>query len=86
MNKKRNYKKEYANYQGKPEQVANRVKRNKARSEAVKDGRVKKGDNRDVDHIKPLRSNGSNSKKNTRIVPKSVNRASNGKRGGRKKK
>lgn len=75
-----------AKYNAKPEQVANRVKRNKARREAIKDGRVKKGDNRDVDHVKPLRSGGSNAKSNTRVVSKSSNRARNGGLGGRKPK
>jgi hypothetical protein len=71
----RNYKKEYANYQGKPEQIKNRAKRNKARAEAMKDGRVKKGDGKDVDHKKPLSKGGSNHKSNTRVVSKSTNRS-----------
>ncbi len=44
----RDYKKEYKNYQGKPEQIEKRASRNAARSEMVKEGRVKKG--QDVDH------------------------------------
>ena len=71
----RNYKKEYANYQGKPEQIKNRAKRNKARAEAMKDGKVKKGDGKDVDHKKPLSKGGSNHKSNTRVVSKSTNRS-----------
>lgn len=71
----RDYKKEYANYQGKPEQIKNRTKRNQARSEAMKDGRVKKGDGKDVDHKKPLSKGGSNHKSNTRVVSKSTNRS-----------
>ena len=82
---KRNYKKEYANYHSKPEQKKNRAKRNKARADAIKDGRARKGDGKDVDHKKPLRSGGSNSKKNTRVVSKSSNRSRNGGKGGRKK-
>jgi len=35
---KRNYKKEYANYQGKPAQKVNRAKRNAARSTLKKSG------------------------------------------------
>ena len=35
---RRNYKKEYANYHGKPKQVANRSSRNSARRTAVKAG------------------------------------------------
>ena len=71
----RNYKKEYENYQGKPEQIKNRAKRNKARAEAVKDGRASKGDGKDVDHKKPLSKGGSNTKSNTRVVDKSTNRS-----------
>lgn len=46
----RNYKKEYANYQGKPEQIARRSSRNKARRAAVAAGKAKKGDGKDVAH------------------------------------
>lgn len=82
--KKRNYKKEYKNYHSKPEQRKNRSKRTVARRQAEKDGRVKKGDGKDLDHKKPLRSGGSNAKSNTRVRSRSANRADNGKRGGRK--
>lgn len=80
----RNYKKEYANYHSKPEQRKNRSKRTVARRQAEKDGRVKKGDGKDLDHKKPLRNGGSNAKSNTRVRSRSANRADNGKRGGRK--
>lgn len=55
-----------------------RAARNKARREAIKDGRVSKGDSRDIDHKKPLRNGGSNAKSNTRVRSKSSNRADNG--------
>ena len=84
MASKRNYKKEYKNYHSKPEQRKNRSKRTVARRQAEKDGRVKKGDGKDLDHKKPLRSGGSNAKSNTRVRSRSANRADNGKRGGRK--
>ena len=80
MTKKRVYKKgapgsEYDAFHGKPEQVANRAARNKARAEAVKDGRVKKGDSsREVDHVRPLSKSGSTSKSNTRVISKEANR------------
>jgi hypothetical protein len=48
--KKRDYKKEYANYQGKPEQKKNRASRNAARAKMVKAGKAKKGDGKDVAH------------------------------------
>jgi len=77
-NKKRNYKKEYANYQGKPAQIKRRAQRNKARRKAVKAGRVRKGDGKDIDH--PTR-NTSSSK--TRVLSASKNRSHGGKVGNR---
>jgi hypothetical protein len=69
----RDYKGEYANYQGKPEQIKRRAKRNAARSKLEKAGKVSKGDGKDVDH-----KNGNpndNSSKNLRVQPKSKNRS-----------
>lgn len=83
---KRNYKKEYANYQGSAEQKKNRAARNTARRRAEKAGVVKKGDGKDIDHKKPLRSGGTNAKGNLRVRSTKANRADNGKRGGRKPK
>lgn len=80
MAKKRVYKKgapgsEYDAFHGKPEQVANRAARNKARSEAVKEGRVKKGDSsKHLDHVIPLSKGGSKSTSNTRVVSATANR------------
>lgn len=71
----RNYKQEYANYQGKPEQIANRAKRNAARSEMEKKGVVSKGDGKDVDHKTPIAKGGGNGNGNLRAVPKSQNRS-----------
>lgn len=76
-------------YQGSAEQKKKRAMRNKARRDAIKDGRVKKGDGKEIDHKKPLRRGGSNSKSNTRVRSKSANRADNGSRpgvGGKKKR
>jgi hypothetical protein len=72
----RNYAKEYRDYHGKPEQVARRASRNKARSLMVKSGAVRKGDGKDVDHknMNPL----DNRKSNLRVQTKSQNRARNG--------
>lgn len=69
----RNYKSEYANYQGKPEQIKRRASRNAARAAMVKAGKVKKGDGMDVDHANsnPL----INDLKNLRAQKKSVNRS-----------
>jgi hypothetical protein len=71
----RNYAKEYANYQGKPEQIENRAKRNAARREMEKKGVVKKGDGKDVDHRTPISKGGGNGSGNLRAVPKSQNRS-----------
>jgi hypothetical protein len=71
----RDYKKEYKNYQGKPEQLKNRAERNAARRDAAERGLVHKGDGKDVDHKRPLAKGGSNSRSNTRVVSKSANRS-----------
>jgi len=47
---KRNYRKEYDNYQGTDKQKKNRAKRNAARSKMTKAGKVAKGDGKDVIH------------------------------------
>jgi 5-methylcytosine-specific restriction endonuclease McrA len=70
----RDYVKEYADYHSKPEQIANRAKRNHARLEASKAGKVKKGDGKEVDHKVPLSKGGSNSERNTRVVDRHTNR------------
>lgn len=62
-------------YQARPEQVANRVKRNRARREAMRKGKVRLGDRKDVDHIKPLAKGGSGSMKNTRVLSQKANRS-----------
>jgi hypothetical protein len=71
----RDYKKEYQNYQGKPEQIADRAKRNAARSEMEKKGAVKKNDGLDIDHKKPISKGGGNGSGNLRVVPKGQNRS-----------
>ena len=81
----RNYKREYATYHSKPEQKKNRAKRNNARRKLEREGSVSKGDGKDVDHSKALRSGGSNTRKNLRVRSKSANRADNGGAGGRPK-
>jgi len=47
----RDYKKEYAEYHAKPEQKKRRAQRNAARRKAEADGKVKKGDDKEVDHL-----------------------------------
>ena len=50
MAKKRNYKKEYANYQGTPEQKKKRAARGRSRYKMMKAGKVRIGDGIDVTH------------------------------------
>ena len=71
----RDYKKEYETYQGKPEQIKNRAKRNAARAKLARTGRVHKGDGKDVDHIVPLSKGGGNLGGNLRVKSKSANRS-----------
>ena len=73
MTKPRDYKRENELYKSKPDQIAKRVARNKARREAIRDGRVSKGDGKEIDHIIPLSKGGANTKSNTRIRTKSQN-------------
>lgn len=61
-------------YDARPENIAKRSKTNQARAKMEKAGLVRKGDGKDVDHIKPLRSGGGNSRSNLRVVSKSRNR------------
>ena len=68
--KKRDYKKEYRKYQGKPEQIENRTARNAARRELG----LGKGDPREADHIKPLSKGGGNNSENLRAVSLKTNR------------
>lgn len=74
MSTLRDYAKEYRDYHGTPEQIANRSKRNQARAAKMKTGAVRKGDGKEVDHIKPLSKGGSNGQSNTRVVSRETNR------------
>ena len=71
----RDYKKEYKDYHSKPEQKRRRAARNAARRKMEKDGRVRKGDGKDVDHKD--RNPKNNSKSNLRVQSKSKNRGRN---------
>jgi len=62
-------------YESKPEQKKKRAARNKARAQLMKEGLVKVGDNKDVDHRKPLSKGGSKERSNLRAVPASKNRS-----------
>lgn len=62
-------------YESSATQRANRVERDLARRELAKEGRVSKGDGRDVDHIKPVSKGGTNTRSNLRAISASANRA-----------
>lgn len=62
-------------YNSKPSSKKDRASRNAARSEAMKQGKVRKGDGKDIDH-----QNGrprDNSKGNLKVMSASKNRAMN---------
>lgn len=68
----RNYKKEYREYHAKSEQIEHRSNRNKARRLMIKEGKVRKGDGREVDH-----KNGNpkdNRRSNLQIMSRRANR------------
>jgi len=68
---KRNYRKEYDNYQGTAEQKKRRASRNAARAKMMAGGKVKKGDGKDVHHTT---GNPLNNKKLS-VKPASKNRS-----------
>lgn len=77
--KNHNYPKETA-YENRPDQVARRVARNKARRKALREGRVHKGDGKELDHIGYHRT-GSLVHVPTRVVSRRANRVRQPKRG-----
>ena len=88
---KRNYKREYKQYHGKPTQIKNRTARNSARAR-VNGARKARGlaplrKTQEVDHIKPVSQGGGNGKSNLRTISRGANRAKyNKKRATRRKK
>jgi len=71
----RDYKKEYANYDGTPEVKKKRAQRNKARRMLEREGVVHKGDGKDVDHKKPLSKGGTTTRSNLVAKPAAKNRS-----------
>jgi len=69
----RDYKDEYKKFQSSIESKKDRAHRNKNRRKALRTGRVKKGDGKDIDHVDGNPKN--NSSKNLRVISKSKNRA-----------
>ncbi len=68
----RNYKKENK-WESSPEQVARRVARNRARRKAIKEGRVRKGDGKELDHV-GYHPTGSLDRVPTRVTSRRANR------------
>lgn len=61
-------------YDSRPDKIKGRAIRNKARAMLEKEGLVRKGDGKDVDHKKPVRAGGTNARSNLRVVDESINR------------
>lgn len=85
----RDYGREYQKYQSSEEAKKDRAARNTARRRALRSGRVHKGDNKDVDHVRGLADGGDNSSSNIRVLDRSKNRGrrqASRKRGSRRNK
>lgn len=74
----RNYRKEYDDYHGSERQKKRRAARNKARRFMQKNGRVHKGDGKEVDHKNYNPED--NRSENLRVVDKKTNREKQPKR------
>lgn len=75
MTYKRDYKQEYANYDGTEAVKKKRAQRNKARRMLEREGLVHKGDGKDVDHKKPLSKGGTTTRSNLRVKDANDNRS-----------
>lgn len=71
----RDYAREYRRFQSSKKAKRDRASRNKARRQAEREGRVHKGDGREIDHVQGLASGGSNAKSNIRVVSRKFNRS-----------
>ena len=80
MAKERNYRKEYDEYHKSEEQKKRRAERTKDRREAERKGLVKKGDNKEVDHVDAPRKCSLKGVR-TQILSKTANRKKQPKRG-----
>ena len=70
----RDYKAEYDKYHARPEQKKNRAARNAARAKMAKAGKVKKGDGKDVAHVKAF-DKGGDKGTGLRVESKNANRS-----------
>ena len=69
----RDYEREYKRFQSSKKAKRDRASRNKARRQAEREGRVHKGDNKEVDHVDSNPRHNTSS--NLRIVSRRANRA-----------
>jgi 5-methylcytosine-specific restriction endonuclease McrA len=72
-----NYKRDYVQERlnESPKRKKQRLLRDKARRQLMKEGKVKKYDGKDVDHKKPLSKGGANERSNLRVRDASANRS-----------
>jgi len=75
--RKRNYKREYEQFHGKPEQIKKRAQRVQARRNVIKVKGKSAVKGMDVDHIVPLSRGGSNNMSNLRVTSVKKNRSRN---------
>lgn len=75
--RKRNYKREYEQFHGKPEQIKKRAQRVQARRNVIKVKGKSAVKGMDVDHIVPLSRGGSNNMSNLRVTSVNKNRSRN---------
>lgn len=71
----RDYRREVDLYTSRPEVIKKRVEQNKARRIMEREGKVHKGDGKDVDHTKPLSKGGKTVRSNLRVSSRSSNRS-----------
>ena len=75
--RKRNYKREYEQFHGKPEQIKKRAQRVQARRDVIKVKGKAAVKGKDIDHIVPLSRGGANNMSNLRITSVKKNRSRN---------
>ena len=71
---KEDYARHYRDYQSKPSQIKNRAQRNAARTDMEKERGAAAVAGKDVHHSTPIRSGGTNSKKNLKLRKPGSNR------------
>lgn len=69
----RDYAREYRRFQSSKKAKKDRASRNKARRQAEREGRVHKGDGKEVDHVNS--NPRQNTKSNLRVISRHANRA-----------